>query len=75
MDEVGALAKNTGTTLAKANLNITAKIILFKPTDLNAGYYVKSSEDGLSEEGIKQARFLPEKYFGNMHGATIGKPV
>jgi len=46
----------------------------FKPTDLNAGYYVSRSEDGLSKEGIKHARFLPEKsVLVTCVGATIGK--
>jgi len=46
----------------------------FKPTDLNAGYYVKNSTDHLSEEGLKNARFLPEKTtLVTCIGATIGK--
>lgn len=46
----------------------------FKPTDLNAGYYVRHSRDGLSKEGLKHARLLPEKcILVTCIGATIGK--
>jgi len=46
----------------------------FKPTDLNAGFYTKSSIDGLSKSGIRYARLLPEKtVLVTCIGATIGK--
>lgn len=47
---------------------------LFKPTDLNQGYYVYKSIDGLSTKGIEQARLFPAKsILITCIGATIGK--
>jgi type I restriction enzyme S subunit len=46
----------------------------YKPTDLNAGYYVRGSEDGLSRRGMEEARLLPENsVLVTCIGATIGK--
>ena len=46
----------------------------FKPADLNDGYYVTKSKDGLSKEGINHARLLPEKsVLVTCIGATLGK--
>lgn len=50
------------------------KYPFFKPTDLNNGYYVTDSADGLSVEGILEARPLPKKsILVTCIGATIGK--
>ena len=46
----------------------------FKPKDLNKGYYVNTSEDGLSHKGIQKSRILPPKsILVTCIGATIGK--
>lgn len=46
----------------------------FKPTDLHAGYYVKTAEDHLSKKGIQEARLLSAKsILVTCIGATIGK--
>ncbi len=65
----------TGTTPRKNNRKYYGNDHpFFKPFDLNAGYYVKSSDDGLSDEGMRQARLLPEKsILVTCIGATIGK--
>jgi len=65
----------TGTTPSKTKQEYYGKDYpFFKPTDLNAGYYVKKSEDSLSKEGISKARLLPSKsILVTCIGATIGK--
>lgn len=65
----------TGTTPSKSRTGYYGKNHPFyKPTDLNDGYYVKQSEDGLSEEGINKARLLLAKsVLVTCIGATIGK--
>lgn len=65
----------TGTTPSKAKQEYYGKIYpFFKPTDLNAGYYVNKSEDALSEKGVSKARLLPSKsILVTCIGATIGK--
>jgi len=65
----------TGKTPSKSNPNYYGKdYSFFKPTDLNAGFYVKSSRDGLSKEGIKKVKLVPEKsILVTCIGATIGK--
>ena len=65
----------TGTTPAKSKTEYYGKEYSFyKPTDLNAGYYVKESLDGLSAQGIKEARLLPQdSILVTCIGATIGK--
>jgi len=65
----------TGTTPSKTKQEYYGKDYpFFKPTDLNAGYYVKKSEDSLSKKGISKARLLPSKsILVTCIGATIGK--
>jgi type I restriction enzyme S subunit len=65
----------TGTTPSKKKTEYYGSDFPFyKPTDLNEGYYVKSSADGLSKMGLEQARLLPEKsVLVTCIGATIGK--
>ena len=65
----------TGTTPTKTKQKYYGSDYpFFKPTDLNAGYYVRHSRDGLSKEGLKHARLLPEKsILVTCIGATIGK--
>lgn len=47
---------------------------LFKPTDLNAGYWVSKSETTLTKAGAEKARVLPAKsILVTCIGATIGK--
>jgi type I restriction enzyme, S subunit len=49
-------------------------IPLFKPTDLNAGYWVSKSESTLTAAGAEKARVLPAKsILVTCIGATIGK--
>jgi len=71
--EIGQV--ETGTTPPKARAEYYGKNYPFyKPTDLNAGYYTRRSEDGLSIKGITKARLLPEKsILVTCIGATIGK--
>ncbi len=46
----------------------------FKPTELNQGYYVKTSVDSLTENGLEQSRRIPAKsILVTCIGATIGK--
>lgn len=65
----------TGTTPSKTKSEYYGSSFPFyKPTDLNEGYYVKRSADGLSKMGLEQARLLPEKsVLVTCIGATIGK--
>jgi len=65
----------TGNTPRKSELGYYGNDCPFyKPGDLNKGYYVKSSEESISKEGIKYVRLLPEKsVLVTCIGATIGK--
>lgn len=65
----------TGRTPKKSNPDYYSNDYpFFKPADLNSGFYVKSSVDKLSKEGINHARLLPEKsVLVTCIGATIGK--
>lgn len=65
----------TGTTPTKAKEEFYGyEYPFYKPTDLNEGYYVKKSEDGLSCEGFKYARVASERsILVTCIGATIGK--
>ena len=65
----------TGTTPSKSrNEYYCRDFPFYKPTDLNDGYYVRKSEDGLSKKGIEKARLLPAKsILVTCIGATIGK--
>ena len=65
----------TGTTPSKSNAEYYGnEYCFFKPTDLNAGYNVRKSQDMLSAKGAEQARLLPEKsILVTCIGATIGK--
>lgn len=65
----------TGTTPSKSKAEYYGnKYCFFKPTDLNAGYYVKKSHDMLSAKGVERARLLPERsILVTCIGATIGK--
>jgi type I restriction enzyme, S subunit len=54
--------------------NLGSSLPFFKPTDLNAGYYVHEARQHLSEKGAKLARLLPERtVLVTCIGATIGK--
>lgn len=65
----------TGTTPPKNNPEYYSKAYPFyKPTDLAAGENVFNSSDGLSELGIRAARYVPENStLITCIGATIGK--
>ncbi|MEM2125715.1 MAG: restriction endonuclease subunit S [Candidatus Methanosuratincola sp.] len=65
----------TGTTPSKAKLEYYGRDFCFyKPADLNNGYYVRESQDGLSSKGIVKSRILPPKTtLVTCIGATIGK--
>lgn len=73
LGEIGEIV--TGTTPSKAGKEYYGNDYpFFKPTDLNNGFYVKKSEDGLSKRGISKARLLPDKsILITCIGATIGK--
>ena len=46
----------------------------FKPTDLNAGYFLTQSTDTLTEQGAAESRLLPkDSVLVTCIGATIGK--
>lgn len=65
----------TGTTPSKEKIEYYGdEYPLFKPTDLDAGYYTKEYRDSLSLLGIQKARLLPAKsVLVTCIGATIGK--
>lgn len=66
----------TGNTPSKANpiFYSNKDFPFYKPTDLNAGDNVCFSNDGLSEEGLKNSRIAPEgSILVTCIGATIGK--
>ncbi len=65
----------TGTTPSKSQPKYYGKDYpLYKPSDLNNGFHVRGADDGLSIEGIEQARLLPAKsILVTCIGATIGK--
>ncbi len=74
--KLGEVAKIvTGTTPSKSNQKFYSNDFPFyKPTDLDAGKNVEESKDGLSELGLKNARFAPvESVLVTCIGATIGK--
>lgn len=49
-------------------------IPFFKPTDLDAGYYMSQAREWLTEAGAERGRLLPEKsILVTCIGATIGK--
>lgn len=65
----------TGSTPSKQRAEYFGGSIPFiKPTDLNAGYYVRDYSDSLTDAGTTQARLLPERtVLVTCIGATIGK--
>jgi len=65
----------TGSTPSKSKSEYFGGPIPFmKPTDLNVGYYVRESDDSLTEAGAEHARMLPaETVLVTCIGATIGK--
>jgi type I restriction enzyme S subunit len=65
----------TGFTPPKGNaLFFGGSIPFFKPTDLDAGYYVREFRDSLTESGAEHGRLLPERsILVTCIGATIGK--
>jgi type I restriction enzyme S subunit len=73
LKEIGEIV--TGTTPSKKRSDFYGdKFPLFKPTDLNEGYYVTQAADNLSESGIRATRVLPERsVMVTCIGATIGK--
>jgi len=73
MDKIGEVV--TGTTPRKSKKEYYGnEYPFFKPKDLNEGYYVRKSKDGLSKKGFERTRRLPEKsVLVTCIGATIGK--
>jgi len=71
--EIGEIV--TGTTPSKSREEYYGSDYpFFKPADINSGYYVRESHDGLSIKGIEKARLLPERStLVTCIGATIGK--
>jgi type I restriction enzyme S subunit len=73
---INQIAKiETGTTPSKNNSDFYGDDYPFyKPTDLEAGKNVYKSKDGLTELGVKKARYIPENStLVTCIGATIGK--
>ena len=76
MVKVSEIAKiETGTTPSKNNPDFYGnEFPFYKPTDLEAGNNVFKSKDGLTELGVKQARYVPEfSTLVTCIGAKIGK--
>lgn len=74
VSDLGDVVTGTTPTKARKEYYDSKDYPFFKPTDLNYGYYVKKSEDGLSKKGIEKARLLPTKsILVTCIGATIGK--
>ncbi len=65
----------TGSTPPKGNaVFFGGNIPFFKPTDLDAGFYVRESRDSLTESGAEHGRLLPKlSILVTCIGATIGK--
>ena len=65
----------TGFTPPKGNAAFFGgDIPFFKPTDLDAGYYVREFRDSLTEAGAEHGRILPARsILVTCIGATIGK--
>ncbi len=65
----------TGFTPPKGNSNFFGGEVPFiKPTDLDAGYYVREYRDSLTEAGAEHGRILqPRSILVTCIGATIGK--
>jgi type I restriction enzyme S subunit len=65
----------TGFTPPKGNADFFGgNIPFFKPTDLDAGFYVCEFRDSLTESGAEHGRLLPERsILVTCIGATIGK--
>lgn len=65
----------TGSTPSKSdNSYYGDEIPFFKPTDLNASFYVEFARDNLSQKGFEASRKLPPKsILVTCIGATIGK--
>ncbi|WP_217902854.1 restriction endonuclease subunit S [Flavobacterium sp. J49] len=73
---ISEIAKiETGTTPSKNNPDFYGnEFPFYKPTDLEAGNNVFKSKDGLTELGVKKARYVPEfSTLVTCIGATIGK--
>lgn len=76
MVKISQIAKiETGTTPSKNNPDFYGnEFPFYKPTDLEAGNNVFLSKDGLTELGVKHARYVPEfSTLVTCIGATIGK--
>ena len=74
VSDLGEVLTGTTPTKEKKEYYDSKDYPFFKPTDLNEGYYVKKSGDGLSKKGIEEARLLPSKsILVTCIGATIGK--
>lgn len=73
LDQLGEVV--TGFTPAKANPNyFGGEIPFFKPTDLDAGYWVRDYRESLTPLGAQQGRLLPpNSVLVTCIGATIGK--
>jgi type I restriction enzyme, S subunit len=65
----------TGSTPTKSRPEFFGgNVPFYKPSDLDAGFYVASSHDSLTKAGIEHARVIPENsILVTCIGATIGK--
>jgi type I restriction enzyme S subunit len=73
VEQIGEVT--TGFTPPKSNPDFFGgDIPFFKPTDLDAGYYVREFRDSLTDVGLEYGRILPERsILVTCIGATIGK--
>lgn len=73
VEEIGEVV--TGFTPPKSEARFFGgSIPLFKPTDLDSGYFVTAFRDSLTEEGARLGRLLPPlSVLVTCIGATIGK--
>ena len=74
ISDIGEVVTGTTPSKSKKEYYESRDYPFFKPTDLNAGFYVRESADWLSKKGIEKARLLPPKsILVTCIGATIGK--
>jgi type I restriction enzyme S subunit len=74
ISDIGEVVTGTTPPKSKNEYYESRDYPFFKPTDLNAGFYVRESADWLSKKGIEKARLLPPKsILVTCIGATIGK--
>src|SRR3990170_3338666 len=72
ISDIGEVVTGTTPSKSKKEYYESRDYPFFKPTDLNAGFYVRESADWLSKKGIEKARLLhPKSILVTCIGATI----